>query len=670
MTHDKHPHLARPKYRADLDGLRAIAILVVVMFHAFPDRMPGGFIGVDIFFVISGFLISTIIFSGLERDRFSLVEFYVRRVRRIFPALILVLGSCLALGWFVLFADEYKQLGKHIAAGAGFIQNFVLWGERGYFDNSAETKPLLHLWSLAVEEQFYIFWPLLLVFVWKRHWSFLRITAVVGAISFAANIYLMLGGNQIAAFYLPVSRFWELMVGGILAYVILHHPQLIEKHKGAQSLLGFALIVAGLLLVGKGTAFPGWRALLPTIGAFFIISAGPTSWVNEKLLANKPMVWIGLISYPLYLWHWPILSYLRIAEGDPSRIERLLGVVAAMSLSWLSYRLIEQFFRFGGESKAKVTVLLIGMVSTLTLGAILYRQGGAAQRYMGGRNEYLSYFENSPPKWQYFSRTEVMKYFRPECDFMDLDKYWAGHPQLLPRAITSIDESCHTRSPKYSHSVLLWGDSHAQMLNFGLKNNLPNDWQILMATSSACPPDPNVSGPSSTNYCVQSNWFAIKTISETKPDVVIVAQDNGHSLNTMNQVVKKLKGMGINRIIFTGPSPHWRQALPKLIARKLWPSTPQRTPVGIDRDIVALNETLKLNEFKSISGVSFVDLIGFFCNAQGCLTYIGGDKKLGITSWDYGHLTPIASDLLARKVLANEVVLGNTASTGASPSAN
>jgi peptidoglycan/LPS O-acetylase OafA/YrhL len=233
MTHHKQPHLAHPKYRPDIDGLRAIAILPVVIFHAFPSIMPGGFIGVDIFFVISGFLISSIIFSSLERDRFSLVEFYTRRVRRIFPALILVLISCLAFGWFVLFADEYQQLGKHTAAGAGFIQNFILWRESGYFDNSAETKPLLHLWSLAIEEQFYIFWPLLLAFVWKRHWSFLRITAVIAAFSFAANIYLILRGHPTAAFYLPFSRFWELMVGGVLAYVVLHRPQLIEKHKDA-----------------------------------------------------------------------------------------------------------------------------------------------------------------------------------------------------------------------------------------------------------------------------------------------------------------------------------------------------------------------------------------------------------------------------------------------------
>jgi peptidoglycan/LPS O-acetylase OafA/YrhL len=355
--------LVHPKYRPDIDGLRAIAILAVVIFHTFPGKMPGGFIGVDIFFVISGYLISAIIFSSLERNRFSLVEFYVRRVRRIFPALILVLISCLAFGWFVLLADEYKQLGKHTATGAGFIQNFVLWRESGYFDNSVETKPLLHLWSLAIEEQFYFFWPLLLAFVWKRQWSFLRITAIIAAVSFAANIYLILSGHPTAAFYLPFSRFWELMVGGVLAYVVLHRPQLIEKHKDAQSFMGFALILAGLLLLNKGRDFPGWWALLPTMGAFFIISAGPSSWLNEKLLANKPMVWIGLISYPLYLWHWPLLSFARILKGGAASVKiRVAAVVISIALAWLTYRLIEKPIRFGKHNTIQIIALLVLMI--------------------------------------------------------------------------------------------------------------------------------------------------------------------------------------------------------------------------------------------------------------------------------------------------------------------
>jgi len=356
MPH-KLPHLAHPKYRPDIDGLRAVAILSVVGFHAFPGKLAGGFIGVDIFFVISGFLISTIIFSSLERERFSLVEFYIRRIRRIFPALILVLAACLALGWYVLLVDEYKQLGKHTAAGSGFIQNFILYRESGYFDNDAETKPLLHLWSLAIEEQFYIFWPLLLAFVWKRNWSFLRITFVIAAVSFSANIYLM-HRDQTAAFYIPISRFWELMIGGVLAYAVLHRPQLIASRKNSQSTLGFLLILLGLLLLNKAREFPGWWAILPTLGAFFIISAGPRAWLNEKLLSNKVVVWIGLISYPLYLWHWPLLSFAQIMEsGNASREIKLAAIALTFVLAWLTFQFFEKPLRFG-KRKGLVAVLL------------------------------------------------------------------------------------------------------------------------------------------------------------------------------------------------------------------------------------------------------------------------------------------------------------------------
>ncbi|MDO8436823.1 MAG: acyltransferase [Nitrosomonadaceae bacterium] len=290
-------HLIHPKYRADIDGLRAIAVLLVVTYHAFPSLVKGGFIGVDIFFVISGFLISTIIFESLERNSFSFVEFYSRRIRRIFPALLLVLIASYVFGWFALYADDYKQLGKHIAWGAGFVSNFVLWNETGYFDNAAETKPLLHLWSLGIEEQFYIIWPLLLWFAWKQRMNLLIITIAFALISFALNIGKV-RSDTIAAFYSPQTRFWELMAGSILAYVTLYKQNIFPSFKerfdtslcsiirvrvlqangmmlsNIQSMVGALLIAIGILVITDREPFPGWRALLPVAGAGLIISAG------------------------------------------------------------------------------------------------------------------------------------------------------------------------------------------------------------------------------------------------------------------------------------------------------------------------------------------------------------------------------------------------------------
>jgi len=630
--------------------------------------MEGGFIGVDIFFVISGFLISTIIFSSLEHDRFSIVEFYVRRVQRIFPALILVLVATFVLGWFVLFSDEYKQLGKHIAGGAGFVSNFILWNESGYFDAASETKPLLHLWSLGIEEQFYIFWPLLLAFVWKRHWSFLTFTAVIAFVSFTANIYLV-NSNPVSAFYLPLPRFWELMVGGVLAYIALHRPELNSQYKNGQSILGFAFLFAALALLDKGDAFPGWWALLPTLGAFLIISAGPDAWLNQKILTNKVMVWFGLISYPLYLWHWVLLSYLRIQEGEPSREMRFAAVLASIVFAWLTYKFVENPIRKGRKSSGKTMMLLAGMVVLFGVGCFCFMQDGFEKwRGYSERDEYVKYFENSKPEWAYFEKTGMLEKLRSDCNFYDLEKSRVGKMTYKP--MPKIADSCFKRDRAYQHSVLIWGDSHAEHLYTGLKNNLPSDWQTLIVASSSCHPNPGVNHSSSSDYCEQSNWFALKTIAAAKPDVVIVAQNLRHHPENMNEITDKLHALGVRRIIFTGPTPHWQTDLPRLIARKMWDDTPHRTYVGIDKAVLGNDKALQ-DAFPQKDNVLFVSLIDFFCDKKGCLTYIGDDRKSGITSWDYGHLTPLASDLLAKNLLVglvtgggNPFVTGNNNTTG------
>src|SRR4051812_22457710 len=252
-------------YRADVDGLRAVAVLAVLAFHAFPAAVPGGFVGVDVFFVISGFLISGIILAGLEKGTFTFADFYRRRVRRIFPALVLVLAASLGIGWCVLLPDEFSQLGKHIAAGAGFVSNLALWRESGYFDSSAALKPLLHLWSLGVEEQYYLAWPLLLFLARGRAKATLWMIAAIGLGSFALNLAFV-GSRPSAVFYLPPTRFWELMAGSALAFASLQRPAALpggQRLKDCGAWLGTGLIGASLWMLHESQPFPGWRALLP-----------------------------------------------------------------------------------------------------------------------------------------------------------------------------------------------------------------------------------------------------------------------------------------------------------------------------------------------------------------------------------------------------------------------
>ncbi len=358
------------KYRPDIDGLRAIAVSSVVLYHAWPKRVIGGFVGVDVFFVISGYLISSILMSELERGKFSIFDFYSRRIRRIFPALLAVLTVTLGFGWYVMLHAEFRQLGKHVAAGSVFISNLMLWSESGYFDNLGITKPLLHLWSLGVEEQFYLFWPLLLWVVFKWRFRFITIISLIFLASMADNL-LTVATDPTAAFYSPVSRFWELMSGGIAAYLHQHGRPWGRVSQELASVCGAALLLLGFAVISPQDPFPGWWALLPTGGAFLLIMAGANAGINLRLLSLKPAVGLGLISYPLYLWHWPLLSFGYIISGGRPRVETKVALVlAAFLLAVITYRWLELPLRRVSNRPRLVGVLSGGMVVVATIGAL------------------------------------------------------------------------------------------------------------------------------------------------------------------------------------------------------------------------------------------------------------------------------------------------------------
>ncbi len=344
---------ALPTYRRDIDGLRAIAVLAVVGYHTFPDIFPGGFVGVDVFFVISGFLISTIVFGGLADGSFSFWDFYARRIKRIFPALILMLVVVWLAGWLFLFPNEYISLGQHLWRGGAFISNFWLWHEIGYFDVAAELKPLLHLWSLSIEEQFYLVWPVTLALLWRfqRARGALLWAMLLGSFALCAWATWSHPG---VAFYFPAARFWELLIGGMLAYygqkgvpvaapILPGHGQPSGPSAGGlRAFIGLGLLAIAIFGLDRQTPIPGWAALLPTLGTALLLSAGPGTWIGRRLLGQPVMVAVGLISYPLYLWHWPLLSFLRIITGEALATEVLIGAVAlSFALAWATYALVE-----------------------------------------------------------------------------------------------------------------------------------------------------------------------------------------------------------------------------------------------------------------------------------------------------------------------------------------
>lgn len=381
-------------YRSDIDGLRAIAVLSVIAFHIAPAKFRGGFVGVDIFFVISGFLISSIIYKELESGSFSIVEFYVKRIRRIYPALFLVLSAVCVAGWIFLLPSNFVVLGKQILGGSTFSANFVLWWQAGYFSPDARLKPLLHLWSLGVEEQYYLIFPVICMAFYRSRsrWTLPAAFLAIAAVSMFVNVAFV-SKYSAATFFLPFSRLWELFVGAGLSLFLQRNLQapweshLLAKWRHGVGFLGLALLVVSVFGIDQFDAFPGWWALLPTMGAVMVIVAGQTSWVNRYVLSCKPAVLVGLISYPLYLWHWPILSFMRIATDNwgikISHLQKGAMIILAFLLAYLTYRLVELPIRHVKKrvQRRKGALWLLGCVSlTGTFGVLVILMAGFPAR--------------------------------------------------------------------------------------------------------------------------------------------------------------------------------------------------------------------------------------------------------------------------------------------------
>ncbi|MBY3193460.1 acyltransferase family protein [Rhizobium laguerreae] len=530
-------------YRPDVDGLRSVAVLSVVIFHAFPTVLPGGFIGVDIFFVISGFLISTILLEALNRGRFNLLDFYGRRARRIFPALAIVLAATAAFGWFALLPEEYKELGKHIAGGAGFVSNLVLWQESGYFDSAAETKPLLHLWSLGIEEQFYIVWPAILWAAFRFRLPKLPIILLVAALSFIANM-VSVHAHPVATFYSPLTRIWELLIGAALAQVSIDgrgkHPSFFGAAANRMSasnltgIAGAALIGVALARLSPSSAFPGWRALFPSVGTALLILSAAGNWVNWKLLSNRPMVWVGRISFPLYLWHWPLLAFARIIEGDTPSLEiRLSAILVAFPLATATYLLIETNIRHKWKSRA-VTMTLTYIVCIVGMaGYSIHLYNGAPMRE-GVALEAKIHEQLEGTTWKYTSN--------------DICK--AKYP-------TNFRYFC-TQTREGSPTLILLGDSYANALVAGLVVNPATQDEVVLSYGS-CDPSASAGDLEIKTQCETQD----RIISETPGLRYAILESKWPRFDSSGRLIDYFTKVPINDAAW---APRYRDGLDKRIS--------------------------------------------------------------------------------------------------------
>ena len=425
-------------------------------------------------------------------------------------------------------------------------------------------------------------------------------------------------------------------------YLRVHDPITFQKRcSNMASVVGASFLVAAFLLIDSNTTFPGFWALLPTMGAALVIVAGPHALCNYSLLSSRIMVAIGLISYPLYLWHWPVLSFSRIKFGEPAVPGRIAIACVSTFLAWLTYKWVEKPLRSSVRSSVPVILTVtVGVIGSF--GAFAYK-GWISNDRENDQFNFVRQFEETKPQFLYLKDNPLYSAYRIDCDFLDVS---------TERAKESIAKSCIT--PTTKQSILIWGDSHAQQLNYGLRKLLPIGISILQVATSGCNPSLDKVPRDVYGACNKSNQFAMSLISTVKPDLVLLAQQKGHELVDWDLIAVSLKQVGVKEVLLVGPVPKWHPALYKKIARKM-PAPPERVLDDSDAVSIKTDNFLK-NKFQDNSKMRFVSLHDVLCNQSGCLTFIGGSPLEGIFSIDDGHLTTTASLYIAKNILANVIL--------------
>lgn len=620
------------KYRREIDGLRAVAVVPVVLFHAGAPGFDGGFVGVDIFFVISGYLITSIIFTEVREGTFSFLKFYERRARRILPALFAVLAICLPIAWFWLMPGDLKLFGQGLVAVCLFSSNLLFWHTSNYFDKSAELNPLLHTWSLAIEEQFYLFFPILLMSL--KRLSRNKLLALLTGLFVVSAVYgnWMVGESPVAAFYLLPTRAWELLAGSIVAlHLANENPARTRKWiEQGVSALGLLLILYAIFLFNRNTPFPSYLALVPTIGAaFVIVFANPGTCVHA-ILANKHLVGIGLISYSAYLWHQPLFAFARqVSLSNEISLTIYALAAATFGFAYLSWRFVEGPFRIREKvSLAVVTWFCIGSSAALiSVGLALHVSKGVEGRLSTDQNKVLS-FEKYDFKSSYLLNT---------C-FIDKDK-------------KGEDFSPACGSANNRRGVLVWGDSHAAALASGLRSH---ESKLSQFASAACPPFLNVRVSGNAN-CAQVNSYVLNRARDIEVGVVLLHANwsaykevglEAELEKTLRLLHEALPG---TRLVVVGPGPQWQPSLPVFMARKHVPL--DRVWYLPSPELATLSQIDKLLAEKArIHKATYFSILDAVCNREGCLATTRTGDAVTVAVWDYGHLTEAGATAVSAKL--------------------
>ena len=614
------------KYRPEIDGLRTIAVLPVILFHSGLVAC-GGYVGVDIFFVISGFLITTNIVREIQDGSFTVVRFYERRARRIMPALLLVLISCSVAALLISDKPALASFGQTLTWVTAFAGNIYFWKTASYFNTSSDLNPLLHTWSLAVEEQYYLIIPLLLMATWKRLPKFASALLVFLAV---ASFSLAVWGSTHAAtanFYLLPSRFWELLAGSFAALWRLRSPSNASRIlRNLLSIGGLILIAYALYSFDENTPFPGVYALAPVLGAALIILFGEQGTLIGRFLSSRPMVLIGKISYSAYLLHQPLFAFARQAMVERPGPLAMIGLsLLSLILAYLSWRFVESPFRTRRVSRRGIfSITVAGILACLLAGKIAILRADSIQ--LTPLEERMSAFAATRiPSWHVCfldSSSQPPSEFHPECR--------AGEKEPV--------------------KILVWGDSHAAALAAGFA---PNGTRIIQYTADSCPP---IYGDISPNakYCWQINQYVMSDIGRVKPEIVVLDGYWGKYMSKTGGLLKTVELIhehsSKTRIIVVGESPLWQVALPEYLAKLQIELTGEAMLPN-----ALLDRTRRLDrvlEAKAGPDVTFVSALDVLCKQGSCLVVTKAlNGQYQPTALDYGHLSQAAAEMVSKRIL-------------------
>lgn len=645
---------AQQRVDRHIEGLRGVAVLAVVLHHAWPAALPGGFVGVDVFFVISGYLIGRHLIEDIRLERFSFRRFYARRMRRLFPALALVLAVTWCLGWQVLDAREFAELGRHTLAAVTFSNNVLLWQEAGYFDTAALAKPLRHLWSLAIEEQFYLLLPAVLW--WGRRGTRAGVAWALGLGALSLAALALLGEiHPQAAFYLLPTRLWELVAGvGVGAFVMQQGPRidLDTKLAPGQQVLTPTLAVAAAVAMAWGVwAYSpergtGLDKVIPVAGSALLLALPATSALH-RLLALPPLVFIGGISYPLYLWHWPLLVFWQLVHPAAPSLGIGLVLLAAFVLAWLTKVLVEDPIRFGGLAHKPVhRPALGGVAGGLACAGALGL--GLGSTLGDGLPDRLPSSTQALVRWR---EDNVIPAWRVGTCFV-----WQNTDQPL------APECSPARRPGVAR-VLLWGDSHAAHLYAGLAGLQGQAaFDITQWTAGSCPPvDRALVGEGS--HCARRRAEALAQLAAQAPDRAILSaawtryvrggEPIDHLASTLTRTLHGLRQHGIRQVVLVGPGPSWPTSLPADLMRHMVRHRDGALPRhwgGIDTTPRAIDQALRTAAHTA--GADYLSLLDLLCTADGCLTHTPAPAPglpPELLFRDQDHLTRAGSLLVAQR---------------------